>query len=123
MLLAAGCGWSERAAPPPPVQSKHTPRRSTRALVLVTVVDGDTHVFSGVTLQPDGKIIAAGGSGNPWSGGSFVLARYDVSGALDPSFGSGGLASLLFGSLLTVGLWGGAFLHGVLREALRVLRR
>jgi hypothetical protein len=31
--------------------------------------------------------------------------------------------SLLFGSLLTVGLWGGAFLHGVLREAVHVLRR
>ena len=32
-------------------------------------------------------------------------------------------AVLLFGGLLSAGLWGGAFIHGVMREAARVLVR
>ncbi len=32
-------------------------------------------------------------------------------------------AVLLFGALLSVGLWGGPFFHGLLRETARVLRR
>jgi uncharacterized delta-60 repeat protein len=38
-----------------------------------------------VALQPDGKIVAAGGGGS-----YFGAARYDAAGRLDPSFGSGG---------------------------------
>ena len=39
----------------------------------------------GVAIQPDGKIVAAGGGA-----GYFVLARYTAMGKLDPSFGRGG---------------------------------
>jgi uncharacterized delta-60 repeat protein len=45
-----------------------------------------------VTVQPDGKIVAAGGS-NAVHGTDqdFALARYDNDGALDTSFGIGGI--------------------------------
>ncbi|MBS0314262.1 MAG: hypothetical protein JSS05_08750 [Proteobacteria bacterium] len=42
-----------------------------------------------VALQPDGKIVLAGGCRNG-SGYVFCLARYQVNGALDTSFGSDG---------------------------------
>jgi uncharacterized delta-60 repeat protein len=40
-----------------------------------------------VVIQNDGKIVAVGYSNNA---GSFALARYNVDGNLDPTFGSGG---------------------------------
>jgi uncharacterized delta-60 repeat protein len=42
-----------------------------------------------VVLQPDGKIVAAGGN-NDGSVFAFALARYQANGSLDPSFGSNG---------------------------------
>ena len=45
--------------------------------------------FGALTVQPDGKIVAAGD--NPGSGTSLV-ARYLPDGSLDPSFGNGGYA-------------------------------
>jgi uncharacterized delta-60 repeat protein len=46
----------------------------------------------GVALQPDGKIVVAGSA---LIGGAqtFAVARYDGAGVLDPSFGSGGIAT------------------------------
>jgi uncharacterized delta-60 repeat protein len=46
---------------------------------------------SGVAVQPDGKIVVAGWSADP-SGAAraFALARYEVNGRLDGSFGDGG---------------------------------
>lgn len=41
-------------------------------------------VLRALALQPDGKIVAAGGSG------FFALARYNSDGSLDASFGTGG---------------------------------
>lgn len=41
-----------------------------------------------VTLQPDGKIIAAGGGASPES---FVLERFNTDGSLDSTFGVGGI--------------------------------
>ena len=49
-----------------------------------------------VLLQPDGKEVAVGG----WSkkyGSGFALVRYTPSGALDSTFGSGGVVTLNFG--------------------------
>jgi uncharacterized delta-60 repeat protein len=43
-----------------------------------------------VVVQPDGKIIAAGFNENGNQSRDFALVRYTFSGALDPSFGSGG---------------------------------
>jgi uncharacterized delta-60 repeat protein len=43
----------------------------------------------GVTLQPDGKLLVATFGG----AGGVTLLRYDASGALDPTFGAGGMLS------------------------------
>jgi len=55
---------------------------------------------TGVTLQPDGKIIWVGSQGNPSfpAGGtfSFAVARFNANGTLDTSFGTGGQASVEF---------------------------
>ena len=58
-----------------------------------------------VAIQADGKILAAGSAGS--SGINFVeadfaLARYDASGALDPTFGVGGRVTLDFASSFDV---------------------
>jgi uncharacterized delta-60 repeat protein len=45
-------------------------------------------VASGVAIQTDGKIVAAGGAGG--SGRRFALARYNPNGTLDASFGGDG---------------------------------
>ncbi len=47
-----------------------------------------------LALQPDGKLIAAGGN--------FGLARYNANGTLDNSFGAGGMAAFNFGSSFSV---------------------
>ncbi|GAB7110010.1 hypothetical protein JCM4814A_83250 [Streptomyces phaeofaciens JCM 4814] len=46
---------------------------------------GDYESVEGITLQPDGKIVAVGGSG-----GRFALARYLSNGAPDPTFDGNG---------------------------------
>jgi uncharacterized delta-60 repeat protein len=46
---------------------------------------------SGVAVQPDGRILVAGG------GGDFALARYDVDGSLDPNFSADGKQTTDFG--------------------------
>ena len=46
-----------------------------------------------MALQADGKIVMVGGSGT-----DFLLARYNVDGSLDTSFGSGGLVTSDVGS-------------------------
>jgi uncharacterized delta-60 repeat protein/uncharacterized repeat protein (TIGR01451 family) len=54
-----------------------------------------------VTIQPDGKILVGGLAAFPancvncFGPQAFALARYNTDGTLDPSFGSGGLATLL----------------------------
>jgi uncharacterized delta-60 repeat protein len=54
----------------------------------------------GVVIQTDGKIVAAGSSAS----GSFVLARYTTTGALDNIFGTGGEVTTAFsGVVLSAG--------------------
>src|SRR5205085_4377660 len=59
---------------------------------IVTTSIGDDAAASGVVLQDDGMIVAGGTS---TSGGqtAFTLARYTPGGALDPSFGTGGIVT------------------------------
>jgi len=47
---------------------------------------------AGVAVQPDGRPVVAGSSA-----GDFFLVRYDVNGALDASFGTGGIVTTDFG--------------------------
>ena len=57
---------------------------------VVTAV-GSSSSAAGVTLQPDGKIVVAGTSGN-----DFALLRYLSDGSLDPAFGTGGEVTTAF---------------------------
>jgi uncharacterized delta-60 repeat protein len=53
----------------------------------------------GITVQPDGKIIAVGFSSNPGqSNEAFVVARYNANGSLDTGFGSAGEVTTDFGN-------------------------
>ncbi len=54
---------------------------------------------NGIVVQPDGKIVAAGGrtmGQSIYDFESFSLARYTARGSLDTSFGSGGRISMVF---------------------------
>src|SRR5437867_813955 len=53
--------------------------------VVITSFFGVNDGARAVALQPDGRVVVAGGSAN-----AFALARYLASGALDGSFGDGG---------------------------------
>ncbi len=56
-----------------------------------------------LTLQPDGKIVAAGESfANDLAKRDFALARYNLDGSLDTTFGSGGRLTTDFGNHDTV---------------------
>ena len=52
-----------------------------------------TNAINAIAIQPDGKILAAGGNGD---GGdtaeNFVVVRYQTGGALDTTFGNAGVA-------------------------------
>ncbi len=63
---------------------------------VTTDLTPQTEELYALALQPDGKIIAAGfaGRGDPVS--YFALARYNVDGSLDPTFGSGGKVTTNF---------------------------
>jgi uncharacterized delta-60 repeat protein len=50
----------------------------------------------GVSIQPDNKIVAVGGSPSPATNNDFVLARYNNDGSLDNTFGAGGKVSTDF---------------------------
>jgi uncharacterized delta-60 repeat protein len=52
---------------------------------------------SGVVVQPDGKIVAAGAANMPGGGLDFALARYNPDGTPDATFGTGGQVTTDFG--------------------------
>ena len=59
--------------------------------IVITSFSSNNDFAAAVTIQPDGKIIAAGRSSTPSTGiGDFALARYHTNGSLDASFGDGG---------------------------------
>lgn len=53
---------------------------------------GESAEARAIALQPDGAIVVAG-TATVAGSARFALARYDVGGALDASFGSGGIAT------------------------------
>jgi uncharacterized delta-60 repeat protein len=70
----------------------------------ITDVTAGHDVGRGVAIQPDGRIIVAGGlrlrflsSSHEFRSGRSVVLRYKRDGALDPSFGRGGLSVHVFG--------------------------
>jgi uncharacterized delta-60 repeat protein/uncharacterized repeat protein (TIGR01451 family) len=65
----------------------------------VTTTNGMAYA---VAVQPDGKIVVAGGFGDVFGspgspGRHFAVLRYDATGSLDSSFGTGGMISGYFG--------------------------
>jgi uncharacterized delta-60 repeat protein len=63
---------------------------------VVTSFFGQIDQAIDLTIQPDGRLIAAGGSLNPNGASNFALARYNTDGSLDTSFGSGGKVTTAF---------------------------
>jgi uncharacterized delta-60 repeat protein len=66
---------------------------------LVTTDVGEGYTINALVLQPDGRLVAGGGSR---AGGDtldqpvyvqFALTRYEADGRLDPTFGTGGLVT------------------------------
>jgi uncharacterized delta-60 repeat protein len=78
---------------------------------LDTTFDGDGKVTTdfngpsdrarGVALQPDGRVVAAGLMFSFSFPDSFVLARYNLDGSLDPKFGTGGKVATALGATAT----------------------
>jgi uncharacterized delta-60 repeat protein len=62
---------------------------------VTTPTGGDARALA---LQPDGKIIVAGGS-HEGSQSLFALVRHEKNGSLDPSFGAGGIVKTALQSL------------------------
>ena len=58
---------------------------------VLTPIGSDGAFANALVIQPDGKLVAAG------SGVDFLLARYKPNGALDASFGSGGIVTTPIG--------------------------
>jgi uncharacterized delta-60 repeat protein len=69
--------------------------------VLTNFTSGDDHA-RGVAIQPNGRIVVAGGAGR--AGGRFALARYESDGGLDASFGGDGKVLTNFARGLDVAL-------------------
>lgn len=59
---------------------------------VVTDVPGAGQILA-LAQQPDGKLVAAGVSGQGSGNADLTLARYDQHGTLDPTFGRGGLVT------------------------------
>ncbi len=75
---------------------------------VTTEIEPDNYAEAlALAIQPDGKIIAAGGT-SPNGGVDYVfaLARYNPNGTLDPSFGSGGTTTTTIGSEHASIVWG-----------------
>jgi uncharacterized delta-60 repeat protein len=58
--------------------------------VLTWSAEADSALASGVAIQADGKIVAAGRAEGPRVGQAFALARYNTDGTLDATFGGDG---------------------------------
>ncbi len=59
---------------------------------VTTIIPGGSSVATALTIQPDGKLVAAGYRGD-FATGDFVLVRYAADGRLDPTFGTDGVVT------------------------------
>jgi uncharacterized delta-60 repeat protein len=97
LLCAAGLlsGQLVLASPAQAVAGDLDPGFGTGGKVTTDFAGGPDEAFA-VAVQPDGKLVAAGGTAGPGLG-NFALARYNPDGTLDASFGTGGLVTTSFG--------------------------
>ncbi|MBL8613586.1 MAG: hypothetical protein JNL38_39975, partial [Myxococcales bacterium] len=63
-----------------------------------TKVGNTSHALRALTLQPDGKILIAGYTRFVGQNFDFAVLRYSADGALDPTFGTGGVVLTDFGA-------------------------
>lgn len=60
----------------------------------VVVTDfGDRGAAKSIAVQPDGKILVRGQTGDEFAGDGFALVRYHSDGSLDTTFGDGGIVT------------------------------
>lgn len=83
------------AGPPPPVVPDADPDFGAGGLALVNVAHEWIGFVWSIVIQPDGRILAGGRTSD-----AFVVLRALPDGTLDPSFGTGGLASVPVGSAI-----------------------
>lgn len=55
---------------------------------------GDESFINAIVIQPNGKIVVAGGSISSGFQGNYTLVRYNTNGTLDASFGVGGITTV-----------------------------
>ena len=87
-ILLGGSTGLARLLPSGKLDTSFGSRGSTAASS-VSSVDGGAVV----AVQPDGKIIYAGTTGSPSGGTEWEVARFTANGALDPTFGHGGIVT------------------------------
>ena len=63
---------------------------------VVTDLQSHFQWASAIVIQPDGKLVVSGSTRQLGSYADFLVARYTASGALDQSFGNGGIVSTDF---------------------------
>jgi uncharacterized delta-60 repeat protein len=71
--------------------------------VTTHVVPGDNSGAQAMAIQPDGRIVAAGGTSKSDTGGRFAVVRYLTDGSLDSSFRGDGTVATAFGDLRCAG--------------------
>ncbi len=64
---------------------------------VITDFSGGNDAAQGIVIQTDGKIVVAGSAFGGGTQGDFALARYNVDGSLDFTFGVGGKVTTDFG--------------------------
>lgn len=75
----------------------------TGGLITTSFPSAVASVAQALALQHDGKVVVVGYRFDSSSNGVFALARYNVDGSLDTSFGAGGLVTTGFGADLDLG--------------------
>jgi uncharacterized delta-60 repeat protein len=66
-------------------------------LMIDDLLQSDANAFFGLGVQPDGGIILAGLKANDFQDPVTTVARIDLTGALDPTFGDGGIKTIYLG--------------------------
>jgi uncharacterized delta-60 repeat protein len=63
-----------------------------------TATTGVNHTVNAIAIQPDNKIVVGGFSGTAPSNNLFTVARYNMNGSLDDSFGDNGIMINSYGA-------------------------
>jgi uncharacterized delta-60 repeat protein len=70
--------------------------------IITTKIDTGDNSIRSLIIQPDGKLVVAGYSGCDHFNVNFALARYNIDGSLDNSFGTNGTVITSFGDISMV---------------------